>query len=949
MVGINTTSPNSPLHVYNSASSGDTTAAIALDTVLANNAVDIRFGSSNPVAIRIYAASSALTASPSGAGFQAFSNSSASFPGQIYFDSGANNSAALIFRTAPTSGTITTRMRIESNGTIKLSSYTSNGFVKTSSSDGTITIDTTSYTPTSRTITINGTSYDLSADRSWSINSMVYPSAGIAVSTGTAWGTSITDNSTNWNAAYTYRITDSSFPLSITSNVISISQATNTSNGYLTSTDWITFNSKQGTITLTTTGSSGSATFTANTLNIPTYTLSGLGGVPSTRTITINGTTYDLSADRTWSIAAGVSSFNTRTGAITLLDTDVTGALGYTPVTNARTITINGTTYDLSANRSWTVDASAATTRTIQKYTADGSSATYTVTGGYTVGMVDVYVNGIKLDNASGVEFTATNGTTVVLTSTPASGDIVEVYKFGGQFIANNSLRQTTAFTATAGQQVFTVNYSVGFVDVFYNGSKLAASEFTAINGTSISLGTACVVGDIVEVVAYNYTVGAFTGVGGSGTTNYISKWTASGTLGNSIISENSNEISINSANPTFIFNGSRDYALQSNDTSGAFRIIDNTAGLERFTITSTGNIGIGTSGPSSQLHIASSAVAELRIVGYGYGSTYNTTLRSISGSVGVLQFGNNGDNYIMAGNTNTGGYLRFRVNCTTESITSGLEAMSIASSGAVYKYIQPIDTNSEMQYAIVASGGNSTTTTTTNGATYKIHTFTSTGTFTVYGYGLVEILVVGGAGGGGWDVGGGGGAGGYVETSTFVKPGTYTITVGGGGSGSGVNTGTAAGGGQSTALGIIALGGGGGGNYSGGIGGDGANGGGGAGYAGGYVTGGNGTFRQGNKGGAGRADLYASGATGGGGGGAAGAGNESTNNIGGYALGGAGVVSWISGSNVTYCKGGAGGGDSWTGHQDGASNTGNGGDGAGNPNNGKNGGSGIVIIRYKV
>ena len=56
--------------------------------------------------------------------------------------------------------------------------------------------------PTSRTLTINGTSYDLSADRSWTINSMVYPSAGIAVSTGTAWATSITNNSTNWNTAY---------------------------------------------------------------------------------------------------------------------------------------------------------------------------------------------------------------------------------------------------------------------------------------------------------------------------------------------------------------------------------------------------------------------------------------------------------------------------------------------------------------------------------------------------------------------------------------------------------------------------------------------------------------------------------------------------------------------------------------------------------------------------
>ncbi len=56
--------------------------------------------------------------------------------------------------------------------------------------------------PNTRTITINGTAYDLSADRSWTINSMVYPGAGIAVSTGSAWGTSITNNSTNWNTAY---------------------------------------------------------------------------------------------------------------------------------------------------------------------------------------------------------------------------------------------------------------------------------------------------------------------------------------------------------------------------------------------------------------------------------------------------------------------------------------------------------------------------------------------------------------------------------------------------------------------------------------------------------------------------------------------------------------------------------------------------------------------------
>lgn len=41
---------------------------------------------------------------------------------------------------------------------------------------------------------------------------------------------------------------------------------------------------------------------------LPIYTLSGLGGVPTTRTITINGTLYDLSANRTWTVGDLLSS-----------------------------------------------------------------------------------------------------------------------------------------------------------------------------------------------------------------------------------------------------------------------------------------------------------------------------------------------------------------------------------------------------------------------------------------------------------------------------------------------------------------------------------------------------------------------------------------------------------------------------------------------------------------
>ena len=51
--------------------------------------------------------------------------------------------------------------------------------------------------------------------------------------------------------------------------------ATTSVDGYLSSTDWNTFNNKQATISLTTTGTSGAATFIGNTLNIPQYQASG--------------------------------------------------------------------------------------------------------------------------------------------------------------------------------------------------------------------------------------------------------------------------------------------------------------------------------------------------------------------------------------------------------------------------------------------------------------------------------------------------------------------------------------------------------------------------------------------------------------------------------------------------------------------------------------------------
>ena len=70
-------------------------------------------------------------------------------------------------------------------------------------------------------------------------------------------------------------------------------------------------------------------------------------------------------------------------------------------------------------------------------------------------------------------------------------------------------------YTATAGQTTFsgaddngdTLAYDVAsgtaFADIYLNGVKLAPSDFTATNGTSIVLGSGASLNDIFQVVAY--------------------------------------------------------------------------------------------------------------------------------------------------------------------------------------------------------------------------------------------------------------------------------------------------------------------------------------------------------------------------------------------------------------------------------------------------------------
>lgn len=71
----------------------------------------------------------------------------------------------------------------------------------------------------------------------------------------------------------------------------------------------------------------------------------------------------------------------------------------------------------------------------IQEFTATGGQTTFTVSGGYTVGTVQVFANGINLGST---DFTASNGTTVVVNLARKAGDIIRVISGGTSSSVNN-------------------------------------------------------------------------------------------------------------------------------------------------------------------------------------------------------------------------------------------------------------------------------------------------------------------------------------------------------------------------------------------------------------------------------------------------------------------------------------------------------------------------------
>ena len=408
---------------------------------------------------------------------------------------------------------------VKGNGT---SAFTASTTVPTTDLSGTIT-NAQLANSTISGVALGSNLYNLTAG------------TGVTFSTGTTYNgsTAITINATGSGGTVT-SVTGTA-PIASsggTTPAISISQATTSTNGYLSSTDWNTFNNKQpsGTYVTSVTGTAPvvSSGGTTPAISMAAATASVNGYLTSTDWNTFNnkgsGTVTSVSGTGT---VNGITLTGTVTSSGSLTLGGTLSGIGNSQLTNSTIsgVALGGSLFSLTAgtgvsfSAGTTYNGSAAITINATGSGGTVTSVAATVPAFLSITGSPITTSGTLAISYSGTALPAVNGGTAQTAYT--TGDIL--YASATNTLSKLAVGTTgytltvasgvpawkppytrTSFTATAGQTSFTATYNVGYVQVFVNGVLLNAADYTASSGTAVVLAVAANANDILETIAYN-------------------------------------------------------------------------------------------------------------------------------------------------------------------------------------------------------------------------------------------------------------------------------------------------------------------------------------------------------------------------------------------------------------------------------------------------------------